>query len=75
MRRRQVTGDMNALPDSVRRPGSRFLLHYEAAAVVVELRPERSILLLETGNMLLQQVDVLVFNEQQGNTDDRYGRQ
>ena len=34
---RPVTGIMNATPDSVRRPGSRFLLRHEAAAVVVEL--------------------------------------
>ena len=25
--------------------------------------------------MLLQQFDILAFDEQQGNTDDRYGRQ
>jgi hypothetical protein len=32
-----TTGIINATLDSVRRPGSRFLLRYEAVAVVAEL--------------------------------------
>ena len=32
-----VNGIMNAMPFSVSRPGSRFLLPHKAAAVVVEL--------------------------------------
>ena len=64
-----------AMPGSVRRPGSRFLLRHEAAAIIIELRPEHGVLLPETGNILLQQVDVLAIDEQQGNTDDRDGRQ
>ena len=65
---------MDATPDSVRQSGS-FLLRHLAAAVVVEPGPEHGVLLPETGNMLLQQADVLAFDEKHGNADDRYGRQ
>jgi len=63
---------MNGAPDSVRQPGSRFLLRYAVAAIVVEPGSEYGVLLPESGNMLLQQADVLAFDKQQGNTDDRY---
>ena len=44
---------MIAMPDSVRRPSSRFLFRHETAAIVIELRPEHGVLLPETGNTLL----------------------
>lgn len=76
MRARPVTGSMKAIPDSVRGSGRCFLLRHEAAAAVaVELCPERGVLLPETAHVLLHQVDVLAFDEQQGNTDNRYARQ
>ena len=60
---------------SVNRPGGRFLLRLETTPIVVELRPEHGVLLLKTGNILLQQLNVLAFDEKQSATNNRYGSQ
>jgi len=52
-----------AASSSVNRSGGRFLLRLETTPIVVELRPEHGVLLLKTGHILLQQLNVLTFNK------------